>query len=358
MHILFSGGGTLGSVTPLIGLIDGIKKHEPNARFSWVGTSGGPEQGFLASRAEVVFFGIHAAKFRRYFSFQNILDIPLFFFSILRAISLLYKTKPDICISAGGFVSVPVHVAAKMLGIPTWVHQQDIQVGLANRIMAPFAKTITVAVKDLQKKFSQKHVTHIGNPVRAIVFSGKKERARKNFSLSKGVPVVLVVGGGTGAVALNTLVCSLLPLVQDRYQIVHVYGKGKEPKDLDALQKRYPNYRAYPFLQEEMVDAYVLADLVIFRGGLGTLTELSALKKPAICIPKPGHQEKNAEFFANKKAVRVASEDVSPQSLIDTINLMLSAKGEVRKMVENLSKTLPVPDSAVIFKILNRTVKN
>ena len=356
MRIVFSGGGTLGSVTPLLGMYDAIKKHKSGASFFWIGTKRGPEKVFLQHIAHMSFFSIRGAKFRRYLSIKNVWDIGYFIIGFFQALILLRNIRPDICISAGGFVSVPVHLAAKCLGIPTWIHQQDIAVGLANKIMAPLAKTITVSFNVLCNSFPKKNVLHLGNPVRDVVYSGKKNRAKKIFDVHTTLPVVLVVGGGTGAVALNTLVCMALPQLAQAYEIIHVYGKGKAPDNLAALQKTHTTYHPYAFLTEGMPHAYALADIVVYRGGLGTLTEIAALKKPAICVPKPGHQEKNANFFRTHNMVRVVDEQASPADLQKTIQALIDTKSKTNEMVASLVTALPIPKSQEILDVLVRTI--
>ena len=356
MRILFSGGGTLGSVTPLLGMYDAIKKHKSGASFFWIGTKRGPERAFLKHSVNIPFFSIRGAKFRRYISIKNVWDIGYFTIGFFRSLILLRKIRPDICISAGGFVSVPVHLAANCLGILTWLHQQDIEIGLANKIMAPLAKTITVSVNVLCNSFPKKKALHLGNPVRDVVYSGKKSRAKNVFDVHTTLPVVLVVGGGTGAVALNMLMCAALPQLAQEYEIIHVYGKEKEPENLAVLKKTYTTYHPYAFLAEEMSHAYALADIVVFRGGLGTLTEIAALKKPAICVPKPGHQEKNATFFRTCNAVRVVGEKASPADLQKTIEALVETKSKTKEMITSLAITLPIPKSQEIFDVLTRTI--
>ena len=356
MRILFSGGGTLGSVTPLLGMYDAIKKHKSGASFFWIGTKRGPERAFLKHSVNIPFFSIRGAKFRRYISIKNVWDIGYFTIGFFRSLILLRKIRPDICISAGGFVSVPVHLAAKCLGIPTWIHQQDIEIGLANKIMAPLAKTITVSVNVLCNSFPKKKALHLGNPVRDVVYSGKKSRAKNVFDVHTTLPVVLLVGGGSGSVALNMLMCAALPQLAQEYEIIHVYGKEKEPENLAVLKKTYTTYHPYAFLAEEMSHAYALADIVVFRGGLGTLTEIAALKKPAICVPKPGHQEKNATFFRTCNAVRVVGEKASPADLQKTIEALVETKSKTKEMITSLAITLPIPKSQEIFDVLTRTI--
>ena len=146
MKILFSGGGTLGPVTPLLAIHDMVTEAHPNATFFWLGNKLGPEK-MTIEKFDIPFHTISSGKLRRYISFWNVIDIIRIIIGFFQSIKILWKEKPDVCISAGGFVSVPVHAAAWLLGIPTWVHQQDVVIGLANKLMAPSARVITTALE-------------------------------------------------------------------------------------------------------------------------------------------------------------------------------------------------------------------
>jgi len=183
MKILFSGGGTLGPVTPLLGIYEAVKTKYPQAEFVFVGTKNGPERQ-LVEKYNIKFITISSGKWRRYFSGWNFFDWFKILFACLQSSVLLLKEKPSIVITAGGFVSVPVHLAAWLHGIPSWVHQQDTRVGLANKIMARFATQITVALKDSIKFFSSKKTVWLGNPVRADIYLGSLENARNVFNLN------------------------------------------------------------------------------------------------------------------------------------------------------------------------------
>ncbi len=189
MKILFSGGGTLGPVTPLLALHETINVMEP-LEFVWVGTKNGPEK-VLVKKSGIRFLTLPSSKLRRYFSLQTFVDIFVFVQAFVQAIFLLRREKPQVCIYAGGYVSVPLHCAAWILGIPTWVHQQDVEVGLANRLMAPMATLITVALETSVAHFSKKKTRMLGNPVRPSIFLGNKNRALQKFGLEPHLPVLL-----------------------------------------------------------------------------------------------------------------------------------------------------------------------
>ncbi len=307
MKILFSGGGTLGPVTPLLAIKDVIIETEKRAEFFWIGTKNGPEQELLLEH-DIPFRAIPAGKFRRYFSFLNIFDIARVVGGFFYALHILLKVSPDICISAGGFVSVPVHLAAWLLGIPTWIHQQDVEVGLANRLMAPFARVITTSLSQTTSQFSKRKTKWLGNPVRKEIFEGDKSRAQKMFDLSPNLPVVVVIGGGTGSLRVNQLIAEAVPHVSQYAEILHLSGRERPQESVTKTAELFPHYRVYQFLGAEMKDAYAAADIVVCRGGFGTLTEAAALEKPCIIIPKPGHQIENVRFLERAGAAILINE--------------------------------------------------
>ena len=352
MKIFFSGGGTLGSVMPLLAIKESIAQRYKNTAFFWCGTKGGVEIEIL-HKQHIPFFALYCGKLRRYFSVKTILDGVYIVMGIIQSLYLLKKHTPDVCISAGGFVSFPLHVAAKLLGIPTWVHQQDVHIGLANKLLAPLASCVTVSVPELQKKFPKKEVHVLGNPVRKNIYTGDKRKAREIFGLQKNVPVVFVTGGGTGAIKLNEMIYDVLPQLEGKCQLVHLTGKNRGSKQIVDLKKQYSWYHPHEFLSENIHHLYTIADIVIFRGGFGTLTELSALKKAAICIPKSGHQEKNAAYFAEKKALIFVSETDSGNIFANHILDLLENESKQTLFGAALANTLPITKEEDIQTIID-----
>lgn len=295
-HVMFGGGGTLGPVTPLLAVAAEIRAMAPDAKLSWVGTKAGPERS-LVDKAGIQFLAISSGKLRRYFSFANIADVFRIKWGFFQAFALLGRMKPDVIVSAGGFVAVPLVWAAGLRRIPVHLHQQDPIAGLANKLSLPFASSVSVALEKSLVDFQSKHPVWTGNPVRPELFAGSRDEARRIFGLEDGVFTVLVLGGGTGAGAVNALVRGSLPMLIAEAQVIHVAGIGK------TYEMKSPRYHQYPLLTTELAHAYAAADLVVTRAGMGTLTELAALGKPALIVPMPGsHQEANARVFTKAGA--------------------------------------------------------
>ncbi|TAN32690.1 UDP-N-acetylglucosamine--N-acetylmuramyl-(pentapeptide) pyrophosphoryl-undecaprenol N-acetylglucosamine transferase [Patescibacteria group bacterium] len=309
MKIMFSGGGTLGPVTPLLAVHEIYRRRNPGAKFVWVGTKRGPEKKIL-EKYNIVFYAVTSCKWRRYFSLRNIIDAIKFGVAFFQCLILLWIETPDLLVSAGGFVSVPLHWAGALLGIPAWVHQQDPSVGLANKLNARFAKKITTALRDTARFFPEKKTEWLGNPVRDLTV-GDAQAARGRLGLPLTGPVIFALGGGTGASKLNELVLQSLASLPKDWQVIHLLGD--RPMEMaERAAQTFTNYHPRQFFTHEMKDAYAAADVVIARAGFGTISELAALGKAAVIIPMPGsHQEENAKLLSANKAAIVLREETA-----------------------------------------------
>ncbi|PLX28819.1 hypothetical protein C0581_00810 [Candidatus Parcubacteria bacterium] len=357
MKIIFSGGGTLGPVTPLLAIKEIIKESHKDAEFVWAVTKRGPERE-LVEEAGVRFVILSSGKFRRYFSLWNIVDIFRIIIGYFQSFKILWKESPDVCISAGGFISVPLHWAAWLLGIPTWIHQQDIRVGLANKLMAPFAKVITTSLEQNLKDYPKKKTTWLGNPVRNEILIGDKKYAQELFKLKKDLPVVFATGGGTGSLRVNQLVVEAVDHLKGFAQVIHLSGKERPQELVARAVDLYQDYQVHQFFTEEMKDAYAVSDIVVSRGGFGTLTEIAALGKVAVIIPKPGHQVDNVHFLEKAGAAIFVNERTSDGLyLAKVIREILENSVKQKQLVHNLQKMLPVAQKKDVLSIIDRLIK-
>lgn len=333
----------MGSVSPLVAIFEELKNRDANLEVLWLGTKNGPEKDFLGAY-QIPFKPIIAGKWRQYFSLANLFTPFFVLAAFLQSLLILKKFKPDAVLTAGSFVAVPVIYAAWLLGMPRFVHQQDLEVGLANRLMAKKATVITTTFDDLIKNFDSKKTYKIGNPVRLEVFSGSKERAAQFFKLDLAIPTILIMGGGTGAQIINENVLETVGKLVENYQVIHITGKGKGISDQfenfynrESMKLIEARYRSYEFLNKEIFDALVMADLVISRSGFSTLTELSVLGKPTILIPLPGHQEANAQYFAKYNAVKILSQnDLNKETFFVAIGLLMKNPAERQTLNRNI----------------------
>ena len=355
-RIMLTGGGTSGSVTPLLSLKEEFEKN--NYELLWVGTRNGIEQKMI-DKEDIIFKGIFSGKLRRYFSWQNFLDPFFIFFGFLQALYIILKWKPNIVMSAGGFVSVPIIWAAWLCRVPSLIHQQDARAGLSNKLMAPFAHTITTTFEKSLKDYNQKAIW-IGNETQCSII--KKQSSRKSiyeyFELKKDLPVIFIIGGMTGAMGINKIVWDILPDLNKFCQIIHITGESK----IRNQKSKIKNYIQYELMnKEQLAMAYAIADIVVSRCGMGTLTELSHLAKPSILIPMPGtHQEDNAQIFIDNKAAIILSQQElmqDSQLLTQNIKNLLNSAKIKNKLSKNIKEVIKQEYNQKIIKIIKEIFK-
>lgn len=340
-NIIFSGGGTGGSVTPLLAVAEELLLEERPLNLFFVGSFDGPEKDMVAGFKGSIFefIPIRCGKWRRYFSFYNFFDLFKIIIAFFQSFKILKKTKADLVITAGSFVSVPLVWAAFIKKIPVLVHQQDIRAGLANKLMAPFARVVTISFEKSFADYGHRAVW-TGNPLKDLsVYKNSKEETKKRYSLRSDMPLIVVIGGGTGALALNKLVLKSLSGLVSFCQVIHFTGKNKSGE----VGEKLTNYHSFEFLsQDEVLSILATADLVVSRCGLGVLTELAALAKPAILIPMPdSHQEENAAVFEDNKAALVLNQkEIEVDSFIKQIKELLSDETRRQSLANNISRIM------------------
>lgn len=336
MKILFAGGGTLGPVTPLLAVIDEIRRTRPEIECAFVGTPDGPERR-LVEEAGVRFIPLAAPKIRRYFDLKT-LGLPFEFARALwNAGRIVATEKPDLVIGAGGYVQVPLGYAAKLAGKKLLIHQQDVVPSLSNKVLAPFADAITVAFDISKSDFPTGKTEVIGNPVRLAIEEGSREKGLKMLGFDGGRPVVLAFGGGTGSTFLNEMIALASSHWTGFADLAHITGIEKTPPRLPALA--YPDrYRRLEFVGADIAHLLAAADAVVGRAGMGTLTELAVLAKPVILVPiADSHQEKNAEYVVEHGGARMFRElDLTPEQLVTFTHELLKKPDEARRLGQRL----------------------
>ena len=368
MKILLTGGGTGGHLIPLLGVVSELKKVSLEKKieeleFLLITPASGFNKNISDAGIEIK--TIKAGKLRRYFSWENLRDIFKIPVGIVQSLYYVYKFKPDIVFSKGGFASVPPVIASWILRVPIVTHESDIVPGLANRIIARFASKILISFSAAEKYFDKNKVVLTGNPIRSDITEGNIENALKFFKLSSDLSTVLIFGGSQGAQKINELVLEILPNLVEKCQIIHQCGDKNydEIKNkISKLKLKYPErYRVYPFIKEEMKDAYALAEIVISRAGANSLAEIVALQKPNILIPLStsanNHQPENAKFFLEKNASLIVDETVdNSQDLADAILKLLSDKNLQAQMQKNFLELSPSQNAS--HKIAEEIIEN
>ncbi|MBU1038647.1 UDP-N-acetylglucosamine--N-acetylmuramyl-(pentapeptide) pyrophosphoryl-undecaprenol N-acetylglucosamine transferase [Patescibacteria group bacterium] len=354
MTILCLGGGTLGSVTPLLAVAEELQQRHKDLKIIWWGTARGPEK-ILVTAAGLNFLAWPSGKWRRYFSWQNFGDLFVIGYSFIKAWFYLGRLKPVVILTAGSFVAVPPAWAAWFRGLPVLAHQQDVRVGLANQLLKPVSTKFTLTLSKSATDFSNNQAVVTGNAVR----SGFNQpptvtEARQKLGLAVEKKVIVFLGGGTGAYFINQLVIDNLPSLTTLGQVVHLTGLGKTSTSQPAM-----DYWPIPLTADNL---FVLqaADVVVSRAGLGTLSELAALKKPVVVVPMPGtHQEANAALLETAQAALVFKQtDLTSSKLIDTLSQLLNDSAVSFELGKNLSALIPTNGAKRIAdeveKVINR----
>jgi UDP-N-acetylglucosamine--N-acetylmuramyl-(pentapeptide) pyrophosphoryl-undecaprenol N-acetylglucosamine transferase len=362
MKFVFAGGGTLGSVLPLVAIAQKIQEKDTHTELLWIGTATGPEKVVIESYS-IPFVSIPAGKFRRYISFKNITDTVSIFLGFLKAFRILFFYKPDVLIGAGSFIQVPVIYAAGIFFKKTRIiiHQQDIKKGLANTLCERFADLITVSTEKSLADFPEAKTSLTGNPIREEILKGGTTEGFKLFKKVPTAPVVLILGGGTGSQFINALVANSLTDLTAFCSVLHITGQKKyQETNSRQLEDRY---RSYPLLTKNLAEAYSIADIVISRAGFSTISELAALAKPTILIPIPKtHQEENAKYFLKKNAViMLEQEKLTNQKFVKTIKELLDDAHKRFALSSAISNSIP-PEATnkfldAIRMMLDKTIK-
>ncbi|HVF11246.1 MAG TPA: undecaprenyldiphospho-muramoylpentapeptide beta-N-acetylglucosaminyltransferase [Abditibacteriaceae bacterium] len=373
-RILVTGGGSSGHINPALAIIQAIKEiaERPEADalpiFLYMGGKSGLEQK-LVEAAGIDFIGVETGKLRRYFSFQNFTDMVRLPFGIAHAMEEVAKFRPDVVLATGGYVAVPPVLGARMLGVPIIIHEQTVQIGLANRIAARCATRIALsfesALEELPKSLRRKAFV-AGNPVRPAIFGGDKNAAIQfaNFAPEdNNLPTVYVTGGSQGARIINRAVEARLPHLLQFCRIIHQCGQqpAGDEQDYDRLQNAAAEllpesrrrYFVTPFIAQEINHVYALADLVVGRAGAGTVTEVCTLGKPAVYIPLVptggDEQTRNAQMCE-----RIGAAIIIPQSELDGPRLLaeleyLLADSNRLQEMGWAAFTLSKPDAAQVM---------
>ena len=322
--IILTGGGTAGHVTPNLALIPALKKRDYEIRY--IGSYQGIEKR-LAENAGIPYDGISSGKLRRYFDLKNFSD-P---FRVLKgygeACRLLKKYQPDVIFSKGGFVSVPVVMAGKGRHVPVIIHESDMTPGLANKLALPSATKVCCNFPETLSHLPEGKAVLTGSPIRQELLSGDKYKALEFLHFTSDKPVILVIGGSLGSVAVNEAVRGILPELLKSFQVVHLCGKGK----VDDSLKNLEGYAQFEYIKEELKDLFALTDIVISRAGANAICELLALHKPNLLIPLPASQSRgdqilNARSFERQGYSMVLEEEALNQEVLLTA---------IRKLYEN-----------------------
>lgn len=318
-HIVLTGGGTAGHVTPNIALIPRLK--ELGYQISYIGSYEGIEKK-LIEELGIPYYGISSGKLRRYFDLKNFSDPFRVLKGFGQARKLLKELKPDVVFSKGGFVTVPVVIAAKKCRIPAIIHESDMTPGLANKLCLSSAAKICCNFPETVNSLPKDKAVLTGTPIRQELMDGDKETAREFCGFADEKPVLMVIGGSLGAASVNENIRKILPELLKDFQVIHLCGKGKTDENLKSTE----GYVQFEYIREELPDLFALADIVISRAGANAICELNALKKPNLLIPlsanaSRGDQILNARSFERQGfSMVMEEEEITEQSLLEAVH--------------------------------------
>lgn len=317
-RIILTGGGTAGHVTPNIALLP--KLQEMGFDIHYIGSYNGIEKELIEPFG-IPYHGISSGKLRRYFSLQNFTDPFRVLKGMGEARKLIRDLKPDVIFSKGGFVSVPVVLAGKKCKVPVIIHESDMTPGLANKIAIPSATKVCCNFPETLEYLPKDKAVLSGSPIRQELLSGNKIAAMDLCGFSADKPIILVIGGSLGSVAVNNAVRAALPELFNSFQIVHLCGKGKVDESLNNTK----GYRQFEYIKEELRDIFAMTDIVISRAGANAICELLALRKPNLLIPlsanaSRGDQILNARSFERQGfSLVLEEEEVTKDTLLEAV---------------------------------------
>ena len=318
-RIILTGGGTAGHVTPNIALLPRLK--ELNYDIHYIGSYNGIEKE-LIEQFGIPYHGISTGKLRRYFSLQNFTDPFRVIKGLDEARKLVKILKPDVIFSKGGFVSVPVVLAGKSRKVPTIIHESDMTPGLANKLSLSSATKVCCNFPETLEHLPEGKAVLTGSPIRQELLSGDKFKAREFLHFTSDKPVIMIVGGSLGAVAVNNAVRAILPELLKKYQIIHLCGKGKVDESLLNME----GYAQFEYIRDELKDLFAITDIVISRAGANAICQLLALHKPNLLIPlsanaSRGDQILNARSFERQGfSMVLEEEELTNEILLGAIN--------------------------------------
>ena len=335
--IVLTGGGTAGHVTPNLAVIP--KLEAMGYRIEYIGTKSGMERGIIEN-ADVPYHIVSAGKLRRYFSLKNFTDPFRILAGLTKARRILKRIRPAAVFSKGGFVSVPVVVAANQLKIPVVLHESDYTPGLANRICIPRAQKVCVSFKPTLSHIPDSKGIYTGLPIREELLHGSREKGIKYCGFKGEKPVLLIMGGSLGAKAVNDVLDTVMEKLLKTFDVIHIRGEK------NLLCGSLPEgYMQFGYVGAELPDIYAAADVMISRAGATAVFEILALALPALLIPlsrssSRGDQILNARWFREQGFSYVLEqENMTEQALLDAVTSLYNDKDVLRNKMrqENVS---------------------
>ena len=320
MKVVLTGGGTAGHVNGNMALVPELKKR--GADICYIGRKPSMEYDIVSKDPSIAYYVITAGKFRRTFSLKNVTDAFKVMQGYQQAKKILKEIQPDIVFSKGGFVTVPVVAAAKKLGIPVIIHESDSTPGLANRISGRYADRFCTTFPETVEMLNSQKAICTGPPLRKELFEGSRTLGLRLCGFDEQKPVVIVMGGSSGAQAINELVRKSLEELLKSFQVIHICGKD----GMDASLNHLVGYKQYGYVTDELPHLLAASDIAVSRAGANAIFEFLAAQIPMLLIPLPktesrGDQILNAESFEKSGyAIMRVQEKLTPETFVDAVH--------------------------------------
>ena len=304
----------------------------------------------------ISYHGISSGKLRRYFDLKNFSDPFKVVKGYAQASHLIKKMRPNIVFSKGGFVAVPVVLAAKRHHIPVIIHESDITPGLANKLCIPSATAVCCNFPETLKHLPEDKAVLSGSPIRQELFAGNREEGLRLCSFDGTKPVLLAMGGSLGAVAINNALRSNLEELLKQFDIIHLCGKGNYDSSLENMA----GYKQFEYAKAELTHLFAASDLIISRAGANAICELLALKKPNILIPLPAAQSRGdqllntASFEKSGYSYVLQEEELNDDTLLRAIQYVYDEREEY---IQALKESKLNDSIAIIMDLIRKYAK-
>lgn len=387
LKIIFTGGGTGGHVYPNIAIYETLREKYPEASFLYVGTKEGAESRIVGNIPQPMPFRAVCSRGlpQNMRSLETLRAIFYILIGAFQSFFILRRFKPDIIIGSGGYVAAPVLLAASLLKLKVFIHEQNAVPGRLNRFVARFATRIGVSFASTASFFPEDKVVVTGYPLRRSIRLKKEENIRYKYKIPEKNKVIFIFGGSGGARTINTAVAELIPslLAMDNVTVVLSTGRGysSEYKAYDDTIKIFEQIGIPAEVEGKLIireyfdnidEIYSMADLIISRAGAGTIKEITTMGIPSILIPKinlPGdHQILNAREIERIGGARIVYESVKLQNhkqliyvpetqLLDTIKSTLNDEDILFNMRKNLRLVEKQNSTELIMDVLEQLVK-
>ncbi len=354
--VVLTGGGTGGHIYPAIAVAQVLKNDPEITRIYYIGCARNPEKD-IAEKEGLEFYPINVSGMPRKPGLKFLAWCFELLTATLVAVRYLSRVKPDAVFGTGGYVTGPVLIAARLLGIPYVIHDPDAYPGMVNKLMSKWAESVSLAFEDAKIHIKNQNIKIRGNPVRKNLGNTGKNTAKKELGLNPDKKTILAIGGSQGAKTINDAISGVVPVFINEFgfQVIHQTGKKNFDEYIKNFYEKNPGLRENPAYLvkpyfEDMSLPLNAADIAVSRAGSLSISELNLCELPAVLIPYPyaaaDHQRFNAKAMENSGAsLYLEDAQCSPEKLVELINSVLSNPDKFNEM-KKANKSLAKPDSA------------